>query len=176
MLSAQALGALQGTVGVHLGGALQHVTRRWGECHMQQQDAPSLSSGSTYAWPRPRSKTVHEMLAYRSVSKAFSTQAPAAPVAEKTSFGGLKDDDRIFQNIYGRHDLSIKVWGAAARLLGGARPGKGCVAMPCMGLVGACLGFVSALHRARSIARMSSKCACVHSGTAGGVVACSTCR
>jgi len=27
----------------------------------------------------------------------------------KTSFGGLKDQDRIFQNIYGVHDTSIKV-------------------------------------------------------------------
>ncbi|GLI71372.1 hypothetical protein VaNZ11_016562 [Volvox africanus] len=57
------------------------------------------------------------------VLRAFSTQAPAAgtaatsppppPPAAKTSFGGLKDDDRIFQNIYGRHDTSIK--GAMAR-------------------------------------------------------------
>ena len=44
-----------------------------------------------------------------SVARAFSAQAPAAPVAERTSFGGLKDEDRIFQNIYGRHDLSLKV-------------------------------------------------------------------
>eukprot|EP00878_Enallax_costatus_P034113 GHUV01037749.1.p2 GENE.GHUV01037749.1~~GHUV01037749.1.p2 ORF type:complete len:121 (-),score=22.85 GHUV01037749.1:648-1010(-) len=42
--------------------------------------------------------------------RALSTAAPApaAPAPEKTSFGNLKDDDRIFQNIYGRHDLSIK--------------------------------------------------------------------
>jgi hypothetical protein len=37
----------------------------------------------------------------------MSTAAPVA--AGKTSFGGLKDQDRIFQNIYGFHDLSIKV-------------------------------------------------------------------
>lgn len=37
----------------------------------------------------------------------MSTAAP--PAAGKTSFGGLKDQDRIFQNIYGFHDLSIKV-------------------------------------------------------------------
>lgn len=47
----------------------------------------------------------------------MSTQAgaPAAapPAPERTSFGNLKDDDRIFQNIYGRHDTSIK--GAMAR-------------------------------------------------------------
>lgn len=63
----------------------------------------------------------------RSFARALSTQAPGAaappPAPEKTSFGGLKDDDRIFQNIYGRHDPFIKVrahwalgWrGAAAR-------------------------------------------------------------
>jgi NADH dehydrogenase (ubiquinone) flavoprotein 1 len=42
--------------------------------------------------------------------RCLSTAAPAAPpVAEKTSFGGLKDEDRIFTNIYGRHDPFIKV-------------------------------------------------------------------
>jgi NADH dehydrogenase (ubiquinone) flavoprotein 1 len=41
----------------------------------------------------------------------MSTAAPVA--AGKTSFGGLKDQDRIFQNIYGFHDLSIK--GAESR-------------------------------------------------------------
>lgn len=34
-------------------------------------------------------------------------------VAEKTSFGNLSDQDRIFQNIYGEHDISIK--GAESR-------------------------------------------------------------
>jgi hypothetical protein len=37
----------------------------------------------------------------------MSTAAP--PAAGKTSFGGLSDQDRIFQNIYGVHDISIKV-------------------------------------------------------------------
>lgn len=52
----------------------------------------------------------------RHAVRALSTAAPApaAPVAEKTSFGGLKDEDRIFQNIYGRHDISIKVGGFLA--------------------------------------------------------------
>ena len=30
-------------------------------------------------------------------------------LAEKTSFGGLKDEDRIFTNLYGRLDPFIKV-------------------------------------------------------------------
>lgn len=31
-----------------------------------------------------------------------------APAPRKTNFGGLKDQDRIFQNLYGRHDPSLK--------------------------------------------------------------------
>lgn len=31
-----------------------------------------------------------------------------APPPKKTHFGGLKDQDRIFQNLYGRHDPSLK--------------------------------------------------------------------
>lgn len=52
----------------------------------------------------------------RHAVRALSTAAPApaAPAAEKTSYGGLKDEDRIFQNIYGRHDLSIKASGHVA--------------------------------------------------------------
>lgn len=37
----------------------------------------------------------------------MSGDAKAAP-AEKTSFGGLKDEDRIFTNLYGKHDVSLK--------------------------------------------------------------------
>lgn len=80
----------------------------------------------TFAWPltcTASRATLPELLVLSpcmlergacSLSRAFSTQAPAAPVAEKTTFGGLKDEDRIFQNIYGKHDLSIKV-GACLR-------------------------------------------------------------
>ena len=32
----------------------------------------------------------------------------AAPAAEKTSFGGLADEDRIFTNLYGKHDVGLK--------------------------------------------------------------------
>ncbi len=57
----------------------------------------------------------------RSVLRAFSTaaatsapgaaQAAAAapPAPERNVFGGLKDEDRIFTNIYGRHDPFLKV-------------------------------------------------------------------
>ena len=44
--------------------------------------------------------------------RGFSTATPAAPAAApagKTTFGNLKDEDRIFTNIYGRHDPFIKV-------------------------------------------------------------------
>jgi len=51
-------------------------------------------------------------------SAHFSAQAAAAapnaapqaapPVPERTVFGGLKDEDRIFTNIYGRHDPFLK--------------------------------------------------------------------
>jgi hypothetical protein len=43
------------------------------------------------------------------LGRAFSTPATPAPAPEKTKFGGLEDKDRIFNNIYGRHDISIKV-------------------------------------------------------------------
>lgn len=35
--------------------------------------------------------------------------AEASTPAEKTSFGGLKDEDRIFTNLYGKHDPFIAV-------------------------------------------------------------------
>merc|ERR1719379_3147227 len=34
--------------------------------------------------------------------------APARQFAERTSFGGLRDEDRIFTNVYGRHDPFMK--------------------------------------------------------------------
>lgn len=39
----------------------------------------------------------------------------AAPQAAKTNFGGLSDQDRIFQNIYGFHDTSLKVGSISSR-------------------------------------------------------------
>ena len=49
---------------------------------------------------------VHPCSALRAYSAA--AEAPPPPPA-KTSFGGLKDEDRIFTNLYGRHDPFIKV-------------------------------------------------------------------
>ena len=41
--------------------------------------------------------------------------APGVPPKQtKTKFGGLKDEDRIFTNLYGRHDWKLK--GAMARV------------------------------------------------------------
>lgn len=49
--------------------------------------------------------------AVRSLSTAAATEQKKP---EKTTFGGLKDEDRIFTNLYGRHDFRIK--GAMARV------------------------------------------------------------
>lgn len=37
-----------------------------------------------------------------------STQVNAPPPQTRTTFGGLKDEDRIFTNLYGRHDWKLK--------------------------------------------------------------------
>ncbi len=45
-----------------------------------------------------------------------STNAAAVPPKQtKTKFGGLKDEDRIFTNLYGRHDWKLK--GAMSRVI-----------------------------------------------------------
>ena len=45
--------------------------------------------------------------------RAFSAAPAEAPKPEakpeRTVFGGLKDQDRIFTNLYGKHDPFIKV-------------------------------------------------------------------
>ena len=49
-----------------------------------------------------------------SVLRSFSAQAspppPTPPPSEKTSYGGLKDEDRIFTNLYRQGDPFIKVF------------------------------------------------------------------
>lgn len=50
-------------------------------------------------------------MALRSYSAPTEQQKPP----QKTSFGNLKDEDRIFTNLYGRHDYRLK--GALSRVL-----------------------------------------------------------
>lgn len=45
--------------------------------------------------------------------RSNSAQISAPPPQTRTSFGGLPDQDRIFTNLYGRHDWRLK--GAMAR-------------------------------------------------------------
>ena len=47
-----------------------------------------------------------------------ASTARASCLAAARSFGGLADEDRIFQNVYGKHDWGIK--GAEKRV--GLRP------------------------------------------------------
>ncbi len=49
----------------------------------------------------------------RANSAAAGATKPVDPPPAKTKFGPLKDSDRIFTNLYGRHDWTIK--GALAR-------------------------------------------------------------
>jgi len=42
-------------------------------------------------------------------SRGLATvQDPPAPPPKRTKFGGLKDQDRIFQNLYGHHGADLK--------------------------------------------------------------------
>ncbi|XP_022660079.1 NADH dehydrogenase [ubiquinone] flavoprotein 1, mitochondrial-like [Varroa jacobsoni] len=49
----------------------------------------------------------------RGSRRTFSTAPGTPPPQTKTKFGPLKDEDRIFQNLYGRHDWRLK--GAMSR-------------------------------------------------------------
>lgn len=55
-------------------------------------------------------KASSELVRYQSTQP----QPGVPPKQTKTKFGGLKDDDRIFTNLYGRHDFKLK--GAMARV------------------------------------------------------------
>ena len=48
------------------------------------------------------------------IVRAQSAAAAPVPAPKKTKFGGLKDEDRIFTNLYGRHDWKLK--GALSRV------------------------------------------------------------
>ncbi|KAG9322586.1 hypothetical protein KVV02_007899 [Mortierella alpina] len=52
----------------------------------------------------------HRSYVAKSAIRAFATAAPADPAVPpvRTSFGSLKDEDRIFTNIYGFHDYKLK--------------------------------------------------------------------
>lgn len=70
---------------------------------------------AVYFLSNNRSAWLHRVLRVFSTtpSAAPTGSAPAAPPAppapERTVFGDLKDEDRIFTNIYGRHDPFMKV-------------------------------------------------------------------
>uniref|UniRef100_A0AC34FZX6 Uncharacterized protein n=1 Tax=Panagrolaimus sp. ES5 TaxID=591445 RepID=A0AC34FZX6_9BILA len=52
------------------------------------------------------------------VTRSFSAAAPPKTEEkkpEKTTFGNLKDEDRIFTNLYGRHDFRLKASMARVR-------------------------------------------------------------
>jgi hypothetical protein len=68
---------------------------------------PTASAAAVHLFPCT-CLTVHvgACSVLRGISTSLST-------SEK-HFGGISDDDRIFQNIYGRHDTSIKVDAAKA--------------------------------------------------------------
>ncbi|CAJ0608533.1 unnamed protein product [Cylicocyclus nassatus] len=60
------------------------------------------------------SSSTVQMSVSRIAVRGAATAAPPPPKKpQKTSFGGLKDSDRIFTNLYGRHDYRLK--GALAR-------------------------------------------------------------
>lgn len=65
----------------------------------------------------------------RALAPLGRTAAPAAArslsvtaVQQERSYGGLHDDDRIFQNLYGRHDWGLK--GAMARVRSHCQPSQ----------------------------------------------------
>jgi len=71
--------------------------------------APVLrNSTSALASSRSEAKSNNTLVRYQSAAPAA-----APPKQTKTSFGGLKDEDRIFTNLYGRHDWKLK--GALSR-------------------------------------------------------------
>lgn len=62
----------------------------------------------------PATAVPHHCGMLLSFARAFSStpapqpEQPEAP-PERTHFGGLKDEDRIFTNLYGQHDPFLKV-------------------------------------------------------------------
>lgn len=46
--------------------------------------------------------------AFKNLQRFNSQQASAPAPQTRTTFGGLADQDRIFTNLYGRHDWRLK--------------------------------------------------------------------
>lgn len=70
---------------------------------------------SLFALPRLHLAKSGQSERFDSAYKSFSTQAattpqppPPPPPPEKTHFGGIKDEDRIFTNLYGMNDPFLK--------------------------------------------------------------------
>lgn len=62
---------------------------------------PSITSASRVAGSAPIPDRQH--------SRGLATvQDGPAPPPKRTHFGGLKDQDRIFQNLYGHHGADLK--------------------------------------------------------------------
>lgn len=66
-----------------------------------QRVHPSISPASRFSGSTPTRKPQH--------SRGLATvqDGPAQP-PKRTHFGGLKDQDRIFQNLYGHHGADLK--------------------------------------------------------------------
>ncbi|CAJ0610420.1 unnamed protein product [Cylicocyclus nassatus] len=75
------------------------------------KNAPA--SGIVHAFHRLEQFSKQDNFSRIAIRGAATAAAPAPKKPEKTSFGNLKDSDRIFTNLYGRHDFRLK--GAMAR-------------------------------------------------------------
>lgn len=55
------------------------------------------------------SRTPHKQSSFQAQHRGFATVQDGTPQPPKrTKFGGLKDQDRIFQNLYGHHGADLK--------------------------------------------------------------------
>ncbi|KAG0029740.1 NADH dehydrogenase [ubiquinone] flavoprotein 1, mitochondrial [Podila clonocystis] len=80
-------------------------------CSLQQPNTPILTGYIFDQSALLASTRRTQTYVAKSAVRAFATAAatPAAPIPPvRTSFGNLKDEDRIFTNIYGFHDYKLK--------------------------------------------------------------------
>lgn len=78
---------------------------------MLSRNAPSAKAASTLS-TRILSSTTSAARLSPSVSsiqqsRGLATVADAPPPPKKTQWGGLRDQDRIFQNLYGHHGADL---------------------------------------------------------------------